>query len=194
MTRAVMSWGVWMARVRMAFARRPWAYWALAGTLGAFAALQVHGAVSAAHAARAAWGTTANVWVVAQPAAAGDPVAALPMAVPLAMVPVGAVEQVPPGAVAAHDLAEGAVVTATDLRRPDDLPTDWLVVTAPADRSPTLAPGDPVDVLGASGHACSGAALRAVDDSVEVAVPPDCATALTADLLADDVVVARRTG
>lgn len=190
MARGVM-WGVWLAKVRMAFARRPWAYWAVAGSLAAIAALQVHAAVSAADRARAAWGTVTDVWVVAQPAAPGDPVVARAEAVPAAMAPEGAAVDVPDGAVAAQRLAVGAVVTEADLRHPDDLPGGWLVVTAPADRAPSLSPGDRVDVLGASGHACSGSAVRATDDQVDVAVPPDCAAALTGDLLADDVVVAR---
>lgn len=193
MARAWM-WGVWLAEVRMAFARRPWAYWAAAGTLATIAALQVRAAVAAADEARAAWGTVTDVWVVAAPASPGDPVVARRATVPVAMAPTGAAVDVPPGAVAAQHLAMGAVVTEADLRRPDDIPAGWLVVTAPADRSPSLSPGDPVDVLGASGHVCSGTAARAGQDRVEVAVPPDCAAALTADLLADDVLVARHTG
>lgn len=189
-----MHWGVWLARARMAFARRPWAYWVLAGGCAVVVAIQVHDVVAEARSARRAWGTTGAAWVVTAPAAAGQPIAAERRALPTAMLPEHAVDELPRGAVAAHTLAPGAVLTATDLRHPGDMPSGWLVVGVPPDRAPVLGTGDPVTLIGASGTRCDGVAIESDDAAVEVGLPPDCATALAGDLLAGDVLVTRRAG
>jgi hypothetical protein len=183
-------------RLRLLLARRPWLYWSAVGLCAAAVWLSVSAAADDVAAERARWGTTTRVWVTSAPVAAGAPVVAVARDYPQAMVPPAAVTAKPDGA-AAHALAEGAIVVATDLVDESGLvPADWLVFAVPADDGPAVVVGDTVAVFGSGQWWCDGTVAAFIDSAVdgrtvELAVPPDCAPSLSAQLALGAVTLAR---
>ena len=187
-----------LPRLRLLLARRPWLYWLVVGLCAAVVWLSVSAAADSVEAERARWGTTQRVWVTAAPVAAGAPVSSVAREYPQAMVPVAAVTAEPTG-VAAHALAAGEVVVAGDVASDDDglAPADWLVFAVPAEGGPSLIAADTVAIFGSGQWWCDGVVAAASDDavdgrSVEVAVPPDCAPSLSAQLALHAVTLARQ--
>ena len=180
-----------LPRLRLVFGRRPWLHPALVGA----AALLVWWQAAALHAdavrARGAWGETRTVWVADTSAAPGAVVHAHPDRYPRALVPDGSVVTLSPAAIAGRDVTKGAVLVAADLSDEHRTPTDWVVFAVPADGAPAVRFADHVTVFGGGHRVCDGVARTVTIDRVEVAVPPDCAAAVSAELIADQVVLAR---
>lgn len=184
-------------RLRLLLARRPWLYWLVVGLCAAVVWLSVSATADGVENERARWGTTQRVWVTAAPVAAGSPVAAVARDYPQAMVPAAALTAEPVG-VAAHALAAGEVVVEGDVASEDSglAPTDWLVFAVPGEGGPSLVAGDAVAIFGSGQWWCDGVVVgvseSAVDGSVvEVAVPPDCAPSVSAQLALAAVTLAR---
>ena len=178
--------------LRMLFARRPWLYWLIVG----MCAVAVWSSVARAQAQvtreRDSWGTTRRVWVVNGPIAAGDRLQATAKNYPIAMVPPSAMSSLPAGAVAARTLAAGEVVVTADIADHGTVPADWVVFAIPADGTPTLIAGDAVTVLGSGQVWCDGTAAKVSELTVEVAVPIECAAAMSAQVALDAIILARR--
>jgi hypothetical protein len=131
-----------LPRLRLLLARRPWLYWLAVGVCAAAIWVSMSAAERSVARERSQWGTTQRVWVTDEAVATGEPIVASARDLPLAMLPAAAVTA-PPTGVAAHPLAEGEVVVATDLVDDGGLaPAEWLVFAVPADGSPALAAGD----------------------------------------------------
>ncbi len=180
-----------LPRVRLELARRPWLYWLFAGTCAAFAWATVAGAQSAADRAHRQWGSTRTVYVTATDVAAGEPLTVVRGDYPSAMVPAAAVAEVAPGALAAHPLAEGEILTVADLAGGTTAPPRWSVFAISSAESPALVPGDDVGVFGQGARWCDGIVTAVASDIVEVAVPPSCAEAVSAQVAVGGVVLAR---
>ena len=186
-----------LPRLRLLLARRPWLYWLVVGLCAAVVWLSVSAAADGVEAERARWGATQRVWVTSAPVAAGSPVAAVPRDYPQAMVPASALTARPTG-VAAHTLTAGEVVVQGDVVSDDGglAPADWLVFAVPGEGGPEAVAGDTVAIFGSGQWWCDGVVAgvsdRAVDGrTVEVAVPPDCAPSLSAQLALGAVTLAR---
>ena len=180
-----------LPRVRLELARRPWLYWLFAGTCAAFAWAAVAGAQSAADRARQQWGTSRTVYVAAHTLAPGEPLAVVRREYPSAMVPQAAIAEAPEGAVVAHPLAHGEIVTANDLAGDTSAPPNWSVFAVDATGAPALVAGDAVGVFGQGALWCDGVVTAVTTDLVEVAVPPSCAEAVSAQVAVGGVVLAR---
>lgn len=181
-----------LPRLRLALARRPWLYWLLVGAAAALTWWRVAALHDDAERARASWGTAVEVWVVAADTPHGQPVTANRRTLPAAAVPVTAVREFEPGAVAARDLVAGAVLLPTDLMGDAATPPGWVVVAVGA-RAPHLVVGDMVTVFVGGRQVCDGrAAGEVVDETVELALPSECAATLSVAASTSEVVVGRR--
>jgi hypothetical protein len=180
-----------LPRLRLAFGRRPWLHPALVGA----AALLVWWQAAALHAdavrARDAWGATRLVWVADATVAPGAAVRAHRDRYPAALVPGAAVTAMPHASIAGRDVTKGAVVVAADLADTRRTPAGWVVFAVPADGAPAVRFADGLAVFGGGHHICDGIARTVTVDRVEVAVPPECAAPVSAELIADQVVLAR---
>ena len=180
-----------LPKVRLLLARRPWLYWLCAGVCAAIAWAAVGAAQSAAVRERQRWGTTRTVWVTTQTASPGEQVAAEHREYPLAMVPTDALDTLPSAATAAHMLARGEVLVAADLVGAVAIPSGWVAFAITGDDVPHLVPGDSAVLFGQGTRWCDGVVLALLDNTVEVAVPPECADGLSAVLTVGEVVLAR---
>lgn len=185
-----------LPRLRLLLARRPWLYWLVVGLCAAVVWWSLSAAADGVEAERARWGATQRVWVTAAPVAAGSPVAAVAREYPQAMVPASAVTAEPSG-VAAHALAADEVVVQGDVAAEGGLaPADWLVFAVPGAGGPSLVEGDAVAIFGSGQRWCDGVVVGVIDSAVdgrtaEVAVPPDCAPSVSAQLALGAVTLAR---
>jgi Flp pilus assembly protein CpaB len=136
--------------------RRPSAYWVVAGALALLTALVVSRAVGRAEAGAARFGGLRPVAVALTTLPAGATVGAGDVELrplPAALVPEGALERVPVGAVLADAVHEGEVVLAARLapagasRLAAALPAGTRAVAVPVDTALPVEPGDVVDVL-----------------------------------------------
>ncbi len=124
------------ARARLVLARRPWIYWAGVATFAALAALAVHDEMASIAAERNSWGATRSVLVARHRLEPGDPIAADVVAMPVAVLPVGALSDDPGGARARQRVAAGEVLTELDVTSasgPAALAEPGTVVVALAD-------------------------------------------------------------
>jgi hypothetical protein len=183
--------------VRYELARRPWLYWLFVAVCAAVVATTLATAHSATLHERDRWGTSVPVLVSTRALAAGAPIRASPQQYPQAMVPADALTTLPPGATAAHALAAGEVLVAADLTGADTVPRGWAVFAVTGTDAPTLAPGDAVALFGDGQRWCDGIVIRGggaasgvANDTVEVAVPGDCADAVSLQVAAGTVVLA----
>jgi hypothetical protein len=180
-----------LPRLRMLLARRPWLYWLLVGLCASAVWLAMSAAADDVATQRERWGSTRRVWVTSAAVTAGSPVVVVAGEYPQAMVPAAALMAAPDG-VAAHDLAAGEVVVQGDLAGPGGVgPADWLVFAVPAEGSPSLAVSDEVTVFGSGQRWCDGIVTDAAT-VLEVAVPPECAASVSAQLMLHAVTLARR--
>lgn len=104
-------------RLRHELARRPWVYWLSVALLAAVAAASTMAVIDRLERERASWGTTRRVLVTSLPVAPGDPLdgAVAPRSYPRAMVPTGALTELPPGSVARQRLDAGEVLVRHDV-------------------------------------------------------------------------------
>ena len=181
-----------LPRLRLLFARRPWLRWLVVGLCGSVVAAQLLAAQSALEHERDRWGAVRKVWVAEAAAAAGGPVAVRQQAWPMAVVPDVALAEPPNDPVAARPIAAGQVLTPIDLVGGSALPAGWAVFAVPVDGLPPLTDGQQVSVFAGGTGLCEGRAGGSGQDSVEVAVPGDCAAAFSAALSGGGLVVARR--
>lgn len=109
---------------------------------------------------------------------------------PAAMVPSAAITTAPGDAVAAHAVAAGEVLVAADLAGPSAVPAGWVVFAVPSEGAPALLAGDTVSLFGSGQLWCDGVVHSVDGERADVAVPPDCAAAVSAQLALDAVVLA----
>lgn len=103
------------ARLRAFFARHPWIYWSAVGALAAGVAVAVSARLDAVDAARASWEDTRPVLVARHGMAPDDPIAADAVELPIAAIPVAALEAVPDGARARRVIRAGEVLVDVDV-------------------------------------------------------------------------------
>ncbi len=180
-----------LPRLRLAFGRHRWLHPALVAAAAALVWWQAAALHSSAVRARDAWGTTRAVWVADGAIAPGAAIRAHRVQVPVALVPTDAVTTITLRGIAARDLSRGAMLVDADLAGDHPLPDGWVVFAIPADGAPAVRFADHVTVFGGGRRRCDGVTGTVTADRVEVAVPPDCAADLSADLLATQVVLAR---
>ncbi len=163
------------ARARLALARRPWLYWLIVAALASVIALVVQGQVTDLDDARRSWGDTRPVLVAAAPLEPGGPIVVLTHDVPVALLPVGALEDLPDRARLRQRVSDGEVLTELDIAdRPGpaalaDGGTLVVALSDPLSRNVTI--GLPVQVA-ADGMvlARSATVVDIADDIVFVAV------------------------
>lgn len=104
------------SRVRWELARRPWIYWSLVAAVAVVAAVSVSSAQHRADTERERWGTTTPVMVATRELGPGDPAVGLERRHhPIALVPDGAVDEVPHDVTVRRTVRVGQTVTADDL-------------------------------------------------------------------------------
>jgi hypothetical protein len=180
-----------LPRLRFVLARRPWLYWLVVAVCAGIAWLHWSGVQADAERARRSWGTSLAVVVAIDEARAGQALRMELRDYPAAIVPDSALTDLPTGSVAARDVPAGAVLVPFDVLDTDDVPADWVVLAVPAHDGPSFARGQHAAAFAGGVRACDGVVDTTTADHVEVAVPPACAAALTVDLLAGTVVLAR---
>ena len=114
------------ARVRLVLARRPWAYWLIVATLAALPALAVHDHMTRLDQARRSWDETRLVLVASTTLGPGEPILTRTVEVPVALLPAGALEELPAGARLRQRVADGEVLTC--LLYTSDAADDFAVV------------------------------------------------------------------
>jgi len=176
----IMVVGRQTTRVRRLVARRPWLRWVpiTVCALGFTASVVSHR--DDVERARDAWGDQVEVWVADAELDPGRPVVARSRRMPLAVVPAGAVDDDPDGAIARQRVGPGEIITATDLARgspPGSLmPNGWLAVPVDESTPAGAQVGDRVR-LAADGVTIADDAIvvAMVDEVPLVAVPADLA-------------------
>ncbi|MFV2038748.1 MAG: SAF domain-containing protein [Acidimicrobiales bacterium] len=131
-------------------ARRPALYWSVAALLATLTAGTVYQLVSTAEELKAAYGESVEVLVTTDPVARGQRLAPAVerRAVPVALVPVDAVDEVPGAAVAGRAISKGAVLTDQDVNRGEDLGADQAAIAVPlGPTTPSLSPGQHVLIV-----------------------------------------------
>lgn len=195
-------------RPALALRRHPRLWWACVGLLAVTVGAVVAAGVGAAEEARASWGSTRQVVVLTRDLPAGHRLGGDDVRLeerPIAVLPDGALTEVPPDGTLATLAVSGEVLVEDRLARTGlsplaaSLPPGTRAVAVPVEAglAPPLEVGDAVDLLvtvapeiageGPPGFVLAHAApVVAVDDAaVTVAVPPD---------LAPKVAVALSTG
>lgn len=205
----------WKPRGRLRrIARRSSAlWWTAAVTLGVVTASVTSTAIRQTTDAAAAWGTERPVWVVAEPVAAGDRIAAGDVelvARPRGLVPVGALGATssPVGDAARVALARGEVVIADRLvgRGAEGIAavvaSGRRAIALRSDEStPRVRPGDRVDLLATfdvgdpgSGESRPEPTITVANGAEVVAVSPRAITVSVADREAPRVAFALARG
>lgn len=182
-----------LAQTRLRLARSPWLYWALVGCTALVVWWVVVDATSSLDRERSRWGATRTVLVVAADTDAGARLAVEPRDYPDAMVPATALtvdSPLAPDARARHDLAAGTVLTDLDVAAFDVPPAEWVTLAIDPAHQPPLVPGDVVAVFAASQHWCDGTV--AAVEPLQVAMPADCAAAVSDGSLIGTVTLGRR--
>jgi len=192
------------SRLRLELARRPWIYWLFAGTCACLVGLSIHSRSAEVDEQRRKWGTTRSVLVAAADHLGGDPLRFVRREYPEAMVPDDALDEISGDEVAARVVPRGAVLVAPDVVGDVGPPPGWVVFATASDRAPAVHPGARVAVFGDGHRWCDGlvtagegsagrspARTSIGASTVEVAVPPSCAEAISGLVLGDRVVLAR---
>ena len=130
---------MFVSRLRLLFARRPWLHWLIAGLCAVLVWWQLASAQSGLDRARAAWGRTRTVWVATTSARVGDALVVAKHQYPSAMTPAAAVDTVPLTPVAAREVAAGAVLVQADIVGPNTTPAGWAVFAVRAQDAPHLS-------------------------------------------------------
>lgn len=175
------------ARTRLVLARHPALHWWAAAACAAVVGGLTVRSTQRLASEREAWGHTRSVVVVVSPTAAGSTPRVEIRALPDAALPDATLEVWPDGAVAAHDLQRGEVVTPSDAVAPSA--ADGVRLAVPARGAPTLLVGQRALLLAADGTRCEGSVVASGDEWIDVAVPAPCAPVVALALLAGDLVV-----
>jgi hypothetical protein len=181
-----------LPRVRMIVARHPWLYWLVVATLAAVVAMGATRAMAGVDAARRSWGTQRTVWTAAGEVEPGQPITAERREVPTAVVPSGAVETSPVGAVATQHIAAGQIVNDHDVTfdGPAGLIPDDSVAFAVPESVAHFSVGDHVNVYTTDRFISDGVVVDAGDSDVMVAIDTDAAPAMASALQAGAVTLA----
>lgn len=172
-------------RLRRLVARRPWIHWAAVAAFALAAAGVVYRAAADVEATRRTWGTTRPVLVADGDHAPGDPIDAVRVDLPVAMIPAAALDDVPPDARARQRITDGEPVVAADVTAPDGpaagAGTGTLVVGVVDPLAPGARPGLGVVVV-AEGLVLAphASVVSVVGDVVYVAVGVDDAAVVAA--------------
>ncbi len=174
-----------VARTRLVVATRPWIYWAVVSVLVAATAFVVHAQMASLDAARHALRETRPVLVAAAPLEPGDRISARTVDLPIALVPVGALDAVGADALARQRVATGEVLNEFDVSDrpgPAALADDGTVVVGLSDPlSRGVAVGLTVQVTADGLVLAETASIVDVDGDVTfVAVDPSDGPAVAA--------------
>lgn len=178
------------ATARLFLARRPWVYWAAVTVLTALIVFVVHDRMAALEAERASWGTTRRVLVADRPLAPGEPIAATMTDLPVAVIPAGAMTDLPSTARLRQRVAEGAVLVDVDVTAGPGpaagADADTVVVAVHDELAASLTIGLAVQVA-ADGLVIADVAtiVDLTDDVVYIAVEPADAAMVAAASGAD---------
>ena len=178
------------ARARLALARRPWVYWAVVAALATIAAVVVHSEMSSIAAERDRWGTTRAVLVAERQLEPGDPIAAVLVDLPLAVIPDGALTGDPGGARTRQRVASGEVLTELDV-------TSGTGPAALADpHTVVVALSDPLarDVVAGLRVNVAADGLVVADDATVTSVVDDVIFMAVSDAEAPTVAAAAQQG
>ena len=164
-----------LAALRTLLARHPLLYWIVVAGAAALVADIAVGKLHDVDDARRRWGESHDVWVASRATMPGDPIVAELRAIPVAVVPAGAIGNDPRTRVALQRLAPGEIVTAADVGDGtlDLLPPGWQGVAFVADDTTIpLRIGNRVAVV-ADGVVVvpSGVVIDVSERSVTVGVP-----------------------
>ena len=181
---------MFLARMRLLLARRPWIFWCAVVLVACLSAWAVRAAVGAADRERRRWGASRTVWITDGPVARGEAIATVTRRVPVAVVPDDAVVDEPAG-LAAHPLASGEIVVTSDLAHAPLPPSDAVVIAIERRLTPLVLEGDGVILIGDEVVLCSGAVARVGDEVIEVLVSSSCAATSSRHLLDGSIVMAR---
>jgi hypothetical protein len=184
------------ARLRLGLARSPWLYWAIVAVLAGSAGLLVLRAASGVDAARESWGETREVVVASQTIEPGAPLdgSVSRRDLPSPVVPVDAVVELDPAAVARQRIAAGEIVVVHDVS-PDAapqslIPEGWLAVAVSEPVASGASVGDTVSVAtGGIVVAADGLVVGVIGEALLVAVPADEAAQVAQAASTGDVAV-----
>lgn len=164
------------AGLRRLAARRPWTRWIPISTCGVALVLTALTYTSDIDATKRAWGERRPVWVAAADIAAGSPIEASSIDLPVVAVPESAASTDEPvaGLVARQRIGKGEIVTVADLGGGDPLsilPDGWRAVAVSESPASGAQAGDQVDVVSEGVVlAQSGVVIAAFDGFVLVGV------------------------
>lgn len=175
---------------RVFLARRPWVYWVVVAALTALVVVIVRDRLTAIDAQRESWGATQTVLIADHGLEPDDPIDVSRVDVPLAILPPGAITDLPPDARLRQHVAAGEILVDIDIRATPgpaggaDVGTVVVAVSEPRSRS--LTTGLAVQVT-ADGIILAERAtiVDLADDVVFVAVDPADAAAVAAANRAD---------
>jgi hypothetical protein len=179
-----------LAWIRLMIARHPWAYWLVVVLLAGAVGLSAARAIARVDAARRSWGQPQSVWIAAVAIEPGQPITGKRTQVPLAVVPAGAMLDIPPGAIAMQRVGAGEIITDSDVSASGTaglLPDGWVAFVVPA--TDHFAVGDHLNVYSVDQLVAAGLVVDVGESELMVAIPSASAPALSAALLADAVTL-----
>jgi hypothetical protein len=164
-----------LATLRTLLARHPLLYWIVVAAIAALVADIAVGKLHGIDVARRRWGESHDVWISSRVTMPGEAILAEVRAVPVAVVPEGAVADDPRARVALQRLAPGEIVTTADVGDGmlQLLPPEWQGVAFVADETTIpLRIGNHVAVV-ADGVVvvATGVVIDVTERSVTVGVP-----------------------
>ena len=169
-------------RIRIVFARHPFAYWACVATFSLWVAISVNSALAGAQHQRESWGHSEAVLVATKPVEPGELLtsAVALRDIPIALKPPAALGALPSGATARQRIEVGEVLVGLDIGHGDGplamLPDNWLALVVESDNSPMFSIGDSAVVLaGGQIIAADAIVIEVTDRGVVVGVPSDSA-------------------
>jgi hypothetical protein len=169
-------------RIRIVFARHPFAYWACVATFSLWVAISVNSALAGAQHQRESWGRSEAVLVATKRVEPGELLtsAVALRDIPIALKPPAALGALPSGATARQRIEVGEVLVGLDIGHGDGplamLPDNWLALVVESDNSPMFSIGDSAVVLaGGQIIAADAIVIEVTDRGVVVGVPSDAA-------------------
>jgi len=167
-------------------------YWLAVATLAAIVAIGVVHGMARVDAARRSWGTQHAVWTTTGDVEPGQPIPAELREVPMAVVPAGAVDESPVGALATQHIGVGEIVTTVDVALDGAaglIPDGWVAFAVP-ESAAHFSVGDHVDVYTSDRLISNGVVVEVSESDAMVAITADAAPAMASALQADAVTLA----
>lgn len=183
---------LFLPRLRLALARRPWIYWLFVAGCAALVWSTLTISQGQLADQRRRWGETRRVWVAAVDIAPGDLVRGVARDYPIAMVASSAIDDEPIDVMATTSIAAGEVLVESDIDGTADnlLPSGWVVFALERDSTPALHTGSTVVVFGSGQRWCDGVVVVVGEEFIELGVPPTCADAVSVQVAGGMVVLA----